>query len=126
MKKSARLNLALQAFETVPLANNPTQAILQLRNALEQTERLHSGLPDYKLDSGYAGNQLHLFSYHSDSPFWRTSDTGRLICQLTSHYAVFEPDGSVIIFTRDGDNGGQHVFSKPALALPFPTNLPLW
>lgn len=125
MKKSERLSLALNAFSTLPAAINATEAMQQLSKELEKIETAYSGLPNYSVTHGYAGNQLHLFAYSPSSPFWKAKATGELICQLTSHYAVFEENGSVTIYTRQGNLGGQMIFSKPPIAAPL-TNVLLW
>ncbi len=113
MKKSERLGLALAEFAAMPYAQDAQRAMAQLSTALRNIEIRHSGLPGYEVTHGYHGKQLHLFPYHAESPFWQiNSDIGALVCQLTSHYAVFWADGGVAIFTRDGDVGGNRIFSK--------------
>lgn len=129
MEKRERLRLALDLFERMPSACDAGSAMKQLGEALRTVELEHSGLADYSVHHGYAGKQLHLFPYYAESPFWRrqpgTEHT--LVCQLTSHYAVFGSEGSVAIFTRDNCVGRNLVLCKPPGVFPIGTrDVRLW
>jgi hypothetical protein len=129
LKKSERLELALDAFQAMPPAQDAVAAMKQIREALRQVEVQHSGLLDYSVAHGYQGNQLHLFSYGEESPFWKRQPgvEANLVCQLTRHYAVFGSKGGVAVFTRDNCVGGELVFCKPEGFFPYGTkNLHLW
>jgi len=129
MRKSERLQLALELFEGMPPAQDAAAAMKQLGEALRSVEVEHSGFADYSIQRGYANAQLHLFPYYAESPFWRHHpDAGHtLVCQLTSHYAVFGSEGGVAIFTRDNCVGRDLVFCKPRGMLPVGTrDVRLW
>lgn len=111
--------MALQAFTDMKQAKTYRQAIADMHEALQQVESVHSNLP-YRVEHGHAGLQLHLFAYHPGGSFWKILDNGNHVCQLTSHYAEFWPNGGVAIYTRNGNFTENLVYCKPADLLDIP------
>lgn len=111
ISKKERLNKALLKFEQQAPVTTFVAAIDKLRECLRDVEVEASGLPDYDPAYGTAGKQLHLFAFRVGSPFW-SQFNGNQVCQLTSHYAIFSPEGDVAIYSRQGSEAGDLIFRK--------------
>jgi hypothetical protein len=113
LSKRERLALALAAFTGMKQAKTYRQAIADMHEVLRQVETEHSRLP-YLVEHGHSGLQLHLFAYHPGGSFWKILENGNHVCQLTSHYAEFWPNGGVAVYTRNGNFTENLVYCKPA------------
>lgn len=118
ISKKERLKKALLKFNEQGAFATAVAAMDGLRECLRQVETEASGLPDYDPAYGTAGKQLHLFAFRDGSPFWSRLGPN-YICQLTSHYAIFSPEGDVAIYSRQGGEAGDLTFQKNNIGSRF-------